>query len=551
MRISPLTRRLFSKMRPKFVQKEIVLKSDPNLRKKTQEFVQLAFKEPQENIPKEGASIINIDTITANKALSLIDTSFESFFKNRSIETSNFDLLIKVAGEKKRVTEAINAFDKMSLLKVKKNISTYCNLVVALSKNKDFKKAMVIFEEGVLKFGGSTALYSSALFACARDKNYELAENIWTRATRLEAITPDVVLLTSMITVCLFTHNIKQCWTLFEQCEKWKIEPDDVLLGTMIRICAKSKSAEKAKLFWDKLRKIPHVRFTAHHYNALILALASRKDYAEEAIEKYEEMMDCKIESNRLTFVGLLEATSKLGDVDTAFNAIVQMNALKITHNDQIYDGLLKTYASALSFPKVPKTLKELYLKDAWKLFDLIVEGDRKVLTSAVLNSLLRVHVNADQLIQAEESVLPLFDKFGVTKNAGTYSVFIQAFFDKRNLVKVKLMFDNLVVTDTKLFNLESLNVCLDTFIRIRDVPRIEKCFDVFFEMKKDPERRLIQFLAEMTNLPAEIYDKLRSFKFGETILKEKLRTYFPVDDFDKQMILSKERQRNIVKKSK
>lgn len=40
---------------------------------------------------------------------------------------------------------------------------------------------------------------------------------------------------------------------------------------------------------------LPDIRLTALHYNSLIKALSSRKDYCERALEIYEEMKFKKI----------------------------------------------------------------------------------------------------------------------------------------------------------------------------------------------------------------------------------------------------------------
>lgn len=93
----------------------------------------------------------------------------------------------------------------------------------------------------------------------------------------------------------------------------------------MIRICALDSSAEKAKLIFEDIKKMPSVRLTCLHYNSLIKALSTRKDYAEEAIEVYTRMINDEIKPDSNTFVNLLMATSKIGDIATSFNAMTFM----------------------------------------------------------------------------------------------------------------------------------------------------------------------------------------------------------------------------------
>ena len=50
---------------------------------------------------------------------------------------------------------------------------------------------------------------------------------------------------------------------------------DDVLLGTMIGICSYTNDAEKALNLFEQMKKLPEIRMTCNHYNALLKALSS------------------------------------------------------------------------------------------------------------------------------------------------------------------------------------------------------------------------------------------------------------------------------------
>lgn len=539
-----------NKKRSVFLEKQLVLKQNPDDLKQSKMFSAIAFEEPNTQLSESAGRILNIESITLGKALRLINTSFESFFEKRAINQQNFNFLIKAEGEKRNSKEALNAFEKMTTLNVKPNETTYANIIYALTRGRQFQEAMKYFEKGIELFGPHLTLYNSALFVCARSKDLVTAENIWTRATQVDGLTIDCVFLTNMISVYNMNFKVMKCWELFNKVEELKIEPDDILFGSMIRICAKTRDAEKAKFLYNKMKKIENLRMTAHHYNAIILALASRSDYATEALQMYEEMCQLHIEPTRLTFIAVLEATSKIGDVTTAYNALVQMNAFKIPQNNQTYSGIIKTYASALSFLNLPKKLKAMYIEDSWKIFNDVVEKHPEMLKTDVLNSLVLIHANADLLVQAEESILPLFDKFKLEMNSQTYEILVKAFFSKREISRIQSIFDQLKKSDRTLFSLDSLNVFLDAFIRVRDIDRIAQTFQLFSDLKKQPERKLILFLSEMQNLPDELYEGIRRFSFGEKIMKDKIRTYFPVSDIEKHILSKKPIQRNIVKKN-
>lgn len=60
----------------------------------------------------------------------------------------------------------------------------------------------------------------------------------------------------------------------------------------------------------------------------------------------------------------------------------------------------------------MPYSLKKLYLKDAWKLVEGLLENP-KYLTTALFNYLALCHLSIDELQVAEEKVLPLMIEKG------------------------------------------------------------------------------------------------------------------------------------------
>lgn len=48
----------------------------------------------------------------------------------------------------------------------------------------------------------------------------------------------------------------------------------------MIGICSYTNDAEKAINLFEKMKNLPEIRMTCDHYNAIIKALSSWKDYS-------------------------------------------------------------------------------------------------------------------------------------------------------------------------------------------------------------------------------------------------------------------------------
>ncbi len=60
----------------------------------------------------------------------------------------------------------------------------------------------------------------------------------------------------------------------------------------------------------------------SYPYNSLIMALASRPDYSEKALETWRNMRLLKVVPDPLTYSAVLRATENLGDVQAAYEAV-------------------------------------------------------------------------------------------------------------------------------------------------------------------------------------------------------------------------------------
>lgn len=92
---------------------------------------------------------------------------------------------------------------------------------------------------------------------------------------------------------------------------------------------------------------------------------------------------------------------------------------LPLTHYH--YKGLLRTYAGACKIPQLSQETKNIYIKDAWKLFEQMQTVEKLPVNVHILNSLLLVHTNAIEPQQMEDFVLPLYEKYAIQLDQNTY----------------------------------------------------------------------------------------------------------------------------------
>ena len=78
------------------------------------------------------------------------------------------------------------------------------------------------------------------------------------------------------------------------------------------------------------------------------------------------------------------------------------MKQLNIPLSVYLYNGLLRTYAGACGLDFISEEVRELYIKDAWRLFEQLQNVDKIQVNINILNSLLLVHTKSYDIAQIE-----------------------------------------------------------------------------------------------------------------------------------------------------
>lgn len=168
-----------------------------------------------------------------------------------------------------------------------------------------------------------------------------------------------------------------KCWEIFEECRAYRLngqDADEMLLSYMVRLAGATHDSEKALKIFSELEIDGFVE-QAKPYNSIISALGSTKRYAELAIQYWQKMQIKSIVPDEHTYVAVFKATSKLGDVQTAYDALQDMKIHGITMTEHTYNGLIRTYAGAAAQRNVKESHIDMYIKDAMELFDQAKEN--------------------------------------------------------------------------------------------------------------------------------------------------------------------------------
>jgi len=464
-------------------------------------------------------TIVRPDLISPQEAYRLMDTSLEGFFRKREMNLKNFTLLLFSLNSKKQLEESLKVIEKMESLDINPISGTYCILLSTCAKVQNVELAEQLYKKALESFGNNIRLYTSLLSVYVRAHRSDDCIRIF-NDMKAQGFEPEVPAYTSMIQVFKYTEQYDKCYEYFDLMLKDKLEVDDTVITLMMQVCSHTYDAEKALKFFNENKPASGFYRTCFPYNALIKALGSRTDYAAKAEAYFDQMINYQIAPDQDSFICLLKATGKTGNIKVAFNALQLMKERNIEMNEYIFAGLIRTYAAACSIPNSnPDVVKE-YKKDSWNLFKQADKAD--LVSSAMVDSLMLVHSKSHDIDTIEGAILPIYEQRNLPMTKYTFETLVDAYDDQMDLPKISKVYDLVCKDFNKLATKNSLNKFLHTFIRLKDAQKIEDVLVYFSEKKMEPESNLMNSLGNSVNLPDSIYALLHRFKNKYGVISSK-----------------------------
>jgi len=263
---------------------------------------------------------------------------------------------------------------------------------------------------------------TSIIMAYARTGSPENAELLINEMREEMGLQPDVVCYTALIDGYFKKNKIDRCWELYDECSEKRLpgqDLDEVLMSYMIRVSAATHDSEKAMRLFNDLQVdgfVEHVK----PYNSVMMACSSTKRFSAKTIEFWHTMHMKNIPGDQVTYVAVLRACAKLGDVQTAYDALLEMKNAGLKINEHIFNQLLKVYAGACRLPDVEEKHVERYLEDAMDLFETQIEP-QDLVNVHILNSLVILFSNALKAELVEQKILPLYSKHRIEHDMYTF----------------------------------------------------------------------------------------------------------------------------------
>ena len=213
------------------------------------------------------------------------------------------------------------------------------------------------------------------------------------------------------------------------------------------------------------------------------------------------------------TYVAVLKACSKIGDTQTAYDALQDMKIHGHPVTSHVYNGLIRTYAGAAGLRNVKEEHIELYIKDSWALFDQLRQNPDAEVNIQILNSLLYLHTNALRPEELDANVLPLYEKYKIPHDIYTFQHLSKMYLTMADYERVKTLYKNLKLAGVKPNQLY-LDSVLEASLRTDNADIIYDALQDYLEIKREPHRRLIMRLNQIHHIPDRIYILLKE-NFG------------------------------------
>lgn len=227
---------------------------------------------------------------------------------------------------------------------------------------------------------------------------------------RVKLTDPREDVLFGKLVISMLKKDLKQGLQVYERYIEKSIRPSPLVVATAITACAQQDHVERGFRIYREAREGKCMSPNTITQCALLQAAAHRKEYYQEAICAFRQMIAMNMPLQRATFSNLMMATGKVGDMQTAlliYQHCKELNfvtpnlatyfffALAATES-ALYKLSLRPYATRLDSKEIVAVAKEAF-------DEVQSEANEKVLTAYL--ACLYVHrepVEAERIFYSE-----------------------------------------------------------------------------------------------------------------------------------------------------
>jgi pentatricopeptide repeat protein len=469
----------------------------------------------------KGGEIIpsnKMERMSALDYMKKMDSSFEGFFFKREFNLNNFNYYLQILSRQSKWDQFDGVLTRMQEMGIKPNLTSYTHILTGYARAKDIQKCEEIFDlvKHQKKFIPNKFLYNSLLLAYAKNMKVQEADALM-KEMREEGIKPDCVCYTTLINAYKRSKLYSRCWDLYYQACTEDVA-DEMLMSYMVRLCAATHDSEKALNLYQAM-EIKGFTKTTMNYNSIIFALSAKKKYAEKTIEMFHKMKGEGIKPDMHTYVGVLRATTHLGDINTANDVVKEIKLLGYEINEYVCNGLMRTYAGASRLKYVRTEHLDAYIKDAWEIY-YFMEKENIPINVVILNSLLEVHTVNHKIEQVEGLVVPLYEKHNIPMNSYSYQHIFGMMIDLRKFDEIVELYNNM--KENKIVPTQKvLNCYLEAGMRVKNSDIIVEALQEFRTIERTADPWLIRLLSGTYDLPDRIFAELKEHHLPYNLMNQ------------------------------
>lgn len=215
----------------------------------------------------------------------------------------------------------------------------------------DTEKAFMIFS--TMSDPDSVA-WTAMISGCVENGDEDHGFNLYHQMVR-SGIVPNKFILTSVVKACSFLAALDQGRQLHANALKMDCLSDDYVGTSIVDMYAKCGNIEDSYLVFKGLDTR-----SLSSWNAMVVGL-SQHGHAKEALGLFDEMRECGLKPDKITFIGVLSACSHSGKVSEAYGYFESMSKdYKIPPEIEHYSCLVDVLSRAGLFMEAENIMETM-----------------------------------------------------------------------------------------------------------------------------------------------------------------------------------------------
>ena len=265
-----------------------------------------------------------IEALGKIKQFRLVWSLVETMRCRGLLSKDTFKLIVRRYARARKVKDAVETFEKMSVFGLKTELSDYNWLIDTLSKSKQVKKAQAIYKEmkRKVKFVPDLKTYTVLMEGWGHEKDLLMVKTMYQEMIDA-GIRPDVVAYGMLISAFCKSGKCDEAIKVFYEMEASGCMPSPHVYCMLINGLGSEERLDEALKYFEHYKK-SGFPMEVPTCNAVVGAYCRASKF-QHAFKMVEEMRKCKIGPNSRTYDVILHYLIKSQKFEEAYNIFQRM----------------------------------------------------------------------------------------------------------------------------------------------------------------------------------------------------------------------------------